>query len=241
MFNFTVGNAKAILRAAHNKLKKYPEDDVLAKMDDDDLLAVINMSEELALAGREAYIEPPYMDEAGYKRNMEKYDELLNIVGVVGFSPEGHFRVVVPPLINRRRKRYGTSYYSYSDLLARVRCSDVQLTAPGRHIFVYKRYIVKPDSKRCMDNENVDAHNLTNAACMALGLSDRAMAASFVYSAVKSSVDRDELTVIPYSQMGIIPAILEPTEPQVFTHDGDEISIPQNQFMYQNLIPKIDD
>lgn len=225
MFNFTVGNAKAILRAAHNKLEKYPEDDLLAKMYDDDLLAVINMSEELALGGRKAYREPPYMDDAAYKRNMNKYAELLDCVGVVGFSPDGHFRVIVPPLINRRCKRYGTSYYSYSDLLAPVRYSDVRLTTPGRHIFVYKRYIVKPDSKRCMDNENVDAQNLTNAVCAALNLSDRAMDASFVYSAVKSTIDRDELTVIPYSQMGLISSVLEPTEPCIFTQNGTEIDI----------------
>lgn len=227
MFNYTVGNALAILRAARNKLEKYPEEASLGRVNDDDLLAVINMSEELALGARVAYREPAYMDEAVYKRDTKRYDELLTNIGVVGFSPDGFFRVVVPPLINRRRTRYGTSYFSYKNLLTPVRCSDEQIVGPGRHFFVFKRYITKPDSKRCMDNENLDAHNLTNAVCMALGLSDRAMAASFVYSAVKSTVDRDELTVIPYSEMGQITAILEQPEPHVFTREGIKIDIPR--------------
>ena len=228
MFDYSVGNSRAVLKACENKLAKYDEGTPLYNVDDDDLLAVINMSEELALAGRKAYRAPEYMSVAVHKRDMDKYDEAMNKYGVLGYSPEGHVRVVVPPLINRRNRRFGSSAYTFSDLFWSANQRDEFLRYPGgRHFFVYKRYISKPHSQRCMDNENLDAHNLTNAVCSLLGLSDRALSASFVYSAVESPYDMDELTVIPYSEMTIVPAILEPTEPLVFNREGEKIEVPK--------------
>lgn len=223
--NRYVGNANAILTAAMRKLENYPDDWQLFKVHDDDLLAVINMSEALAIEARSAYLEPPWMADGVYKRNMEKYDEALKKYGIVGRSPEGYFRVLVPPLINRRNIRYGSSYRTFSDLL-RPHAHAGTLPEPrGPQLFVYKRYVSKPDDYRCMDNENVDAQNLTNAVCFALFISDRACDASFHYAAVKSRWDKMELTVIPATKVELLPSILAPREPHIYDATGKEIPL----------------
>lgn len=223
--DYSISGASALLAASSKKLAAYSGDARLACAAADDPLAVLNMVEELALGIRAVYEHPAEYGEPIPKPDMKQYEEALKKAGVIGRSPEGFFRMVVPPLINRRNKRFGTSYDSFYGLLRPEIREGTLPPVEGPQVFVYKRYTRNLFSQLCMDNENVDAQNLTNAVCAAFRISDGPAAASFYYGAVASVFEVTELTLVPLSEMGCLSAILAPDTPKIYTPEGHEIPL----------------
>lgn len=225
--NYTVGNAKAILKAQRNKLEKhYLDNTALKNLVHDDQLAILNMSEDLALAIREVYDHPNYAPTEYPAEAIERYEELLKMCGVIGFSPEGYFRMVVPLLVNRRRKRFGYSNDSFNDLIVRERKKGHLPKVSGKQCFMYKNYTGKMYTRNRLDNDNVEAQHLTNAVCRGLQIADNPDSAMFVYCSVKSSFEMTELTVVPEKDLSVIGHILACDVPEVYDKNGKIIEIP---------------
>lgn len=179
--------------AALNKLK----DSILphintSSLNEELVFSLLENATQISMVARDAYIGSK---DADYSKRRERFVSGANIE--ITQPEQAILRVSLPPLIGRRFKGSYDIYWSLKYALEEYFSThNVPQFKDEKLFLIYKKYGKNLTVSYTCDNDNWEAKRTTNAISEAINYSDNADHFSFIYTAVKSTTNYVEATLI---------------------------------------------
>lgn len=195
----------------YKKAEKLPLGKEISLLDEESLLDILQDVSLLSMSVREGIL--------GYKdtRYPARRKQLLQALPVLVSIPENAIlRVSMPPLVGRK---ITGAYDIYQQV--KLALEDFMSTREfpayfgKKLLLIYKKYAQNLGVCYTCDNDNWEAKRTTNAISEALNYSDNAEHFSMMYTAVKSTANYVEATLIPIESLQyFLPYLTDATPAQ---------------------------